>query len=423
MTSRKRKPADLTGIRQRGARFQVRIFGGIDPATGKQLILTGSAATEADAVALRDGFRKQVEDHTAARTNVTLGVLLAEWLAGHQVEPSTRASYALLIDKFILPALGDQTLPALAKLGPRPYERLYSELRTCRRRCAGKPFIEHRTPRRHDCDNRCATHVCRPLAASSIRQCHAVLSSAYAAAVRWGWIAFNPMESAQKPRPPAPDPDPPTSEEAARIVAAAWADDEDWGLLVWMLLVTGARRGEVLALRWENLDLAVGVLTIRHSASEQRGTTSTKGTTTIKGTKTHQSRRISLDAATVALLIDHRQQVVTRCADLGVEFDERRFLFSYQPDHSRPCSPSGVTHRYARMVGKLGIRTHLHAIRHYSATELLASGVDLRTVAGRLGHGSGGATTLKVYAAWMARADQQASELLAARLPNPRPPS
>ena len=79
-----------------------------------------------------------------------------------------------------------------------------------------------------------------------------------------------------------------------------------------------------------------------------------------------------------------------------------------------------MSHRYDRMVKKLGVRTHLHAMRHYSATELLASGVDLRTVAGRLGHGSGGATTLKVYAAWVARADQQASELLAARLPSPR---
>jgi hypothetical protein len=71
------------------------------------------------------------------------------------------------------------------------------------------------------------------------------------------------------------------------------------------------------------------------------------------------------------------------------------------------------------MVGKLEIRTHLHAIRHYSATELLASGVDLRTVAGRLGHGSGGATTLRVYAAYLSRADQAASELLAGRLPAP----
>jgi integrase len=72
-----------------------------------------------------------------------------------------------------------------------------------------------------------------------------------------------------------------------------------------------------------------------------------------------------------------------------------------------------------RMVGKLGISTHLHAIRHYSATELLASGVDLRIVAGRLGHSSGGATTLKVSAAWVARADQAASERLAGRLPAP----
>jgi len=59
LTGRKRETADLTGIRQRGARFQVRIFGGTDPATGKQLILTGSAATEADALALRDGFRNR----------------------------------------------------------------------------------------------------------------------------------------------------------------------------------------------------------------------------------------------------------------------------------------------------------------------------------------------------------------------------
>jgi integrase len=416
MAPRRPKTADLTGIRRRGTRFQVRIFGGIDPATGKQLILTGSAATVAEASVLRNGFRKQIADHTAVRTNVTLRVLLAEWLVGHQVEPSTRASYALLIDKFILPALGDHTLPALAKLGPRPYERLYADLRTCRRRCAGRPFVEHRTPRPHECDDRCAPHNCRPLAASSIRQCHAVLSSAFSAAERWGWVAFNPMKAAQKPRLPAPDPQPPTSQEAARIVATAWDDDPYWGLLVWTLLVTGARRGEVLALRWENLDLATGILTIRHSVSEQGGTTA------IKGTKTHQSRRISLDAATVALLTSHCEQLDARCAELGVRFDEQSFVFSYQPDHSRPCSPSGVTHRYARMVARLGIRTHLHAIRHYSATELLASGVDLRTVAGRLGHGNGGATTLKVYAAWVARADQQASELLAARLPPPPRP-
>jgi integrase len=140
------------------------------------------------------------------------------------------------------------------------------------------------------------------LSASSIRQCHAVLSSAYAAAVRWGWIAVNPMGTVQRPRTPTPNPDPPSPEGAARIVAAAWSEDVEWGLLVWLLLVTGARRGEILALRWQNLDLRTGVLSIRHSVDAQRGTP------TIKDTKTHQSRRISLDAATVARLIEHRER-------------------------------------------------------------------------------------------------------------------
>jgi len=68
------------------------------------------------------------------------------------------------------------------------------------------------------------------------------------------------------------------------------------------------------------------------------------------------------------------------------------------------------------MVARLGIATHLHALRHYSATELLTAGVDLPTVAGRLGHGGGGATTLKVYAVWVA-SDRKAAEILGSRMP------
>ena len=414
MAPRKRANADPTGIRQRGGRYQVRIFGGTDPVTGKQVILTGSADTQPAAIELRDRFRAQLREQTAVRTGVTLGYLLDEWLAGHQVEATTRASYSLYVERFIRPALGDQTLTQLARHGPRPYEQLYAQLRICRRRCRGKALVEHRTARPHECDERCRPHVCTPLAASSIRQCHAVLSSAFAAAVRWGWIAFNPMEAAQKPRPPAPTPDPPSPEDAARIVAAAWDEDDDWGMLVWLTLVTGARRGELLALRWENVDLAGGVLTIRHSLSE-RG-----GAARVKDTKTHQMRRISVDEATVELLTDHKKRTTRSCDAIDAPLDEDAFVFSYAPDNRRPCSPSGVTHRYERMVRKLGIRTRLHSMRHYSATELLSSGVDLRTVAGRLGHGSGGAVTLRVYAAWVAQADQEAARKLAARLPLPR---
>src|SRR5207248_1363230 len=83
--------------------------------------------------------------------------------------------------------------------------------------------------------------------------------------------------------------------------------------------------------------------------------------------------------------------------------------------------PASLTRQYHRLVTGLGIRTTLHKLRHYSATELIAAGVDLRTVAGRLGHSDGG-TTLAYYTAWVREADQRASLALRNRLPTPRIP-
>jgi len=413
MARRKQGPKDLTGIRQRGSTYQVRVFGGHDPVTGKQVMLTGSAEDEDAAIRLRDKFRRQVADATAARTSVTLGYLLDEWLSGHQVEETTRTSYRVVIEKFIKPAVGDTSLTRLAQLGPRPFEQLYAELRVCRRRCKGKAFVQHRTHRAHDCDERCAPHTCTPLSVSSVRECHAVLSGALNAAMRWGWIAVNPLEAVKRPRQQHPQPDPPSTEEAARVVNAAWEQDADWGTFVWLTFVTGARRGELLGLAWQHLDLASGLLTIRRNLVRQ------DGTTVIKDTKTHQMRIVSLDPDTVAILTDHKRRVEYQCAGIGTTLTDDAFVFSYAPDHRRHCDPDGITHRYARMTAGLGLDTHLHALRHYSATELIAAGVDVRTVAGRLGHGGGGATTLRVYAAWLAAADKSAAGLLASRLPKP----
>src|SRR5690349_19071241 len=84
-------------------------------------------------------------------------------------------------------------------------------------------------------------------------------------------------------------------------------------------------------------------------------------------------------------------------------------LFSPSPDHSTWLLPSSVTQRFARLCARLGWDRNLHELRHYSATELIAAGVDVRTVAGRLGHGGGGTTTLRTYAAWVSEADQRAA--------------
>lgn len=131
MARRKQAPKDLTGIRQRGGRYQIRLFGGQDPVTGKQVMLTGSAEDEDAAIKLRDKFRRQVAEATAARTSVTLGYLLDEWLAGHQVEETTRTSYRVAIEKFLKPAVGDTSLSRLAQLG--------APVRAALRRAAGLP--------------------------------------------------------------------------------------------------------------------------------------------------------------------------------------------------------------------------------------------------------------------------------------------
>jgi integrase len=131
-------------------------------------------------------------------------------------------------------------------------------------------------------------------------------------------------------------------------------------------------------------------------------------------------RRISLDSETVAVLAEHRSRYEEQVRAAGVIPTDDAYLFSYDPLRARPADPSAVTHRYGRMCASLGIDTHLHALRHYSATELLTAGVDLRTVAGRLGHGGGGATTLRVYAAWVGESDRRASEILGGRMKRPQ---
>jgi integrase len=182
---------------------------------------------------------------------------------------------------------------------------------------------------------------------SSVRECHAVLSGALNAAMRWGWIAVNPLEAVKRPRQQHPQPDPPTAEEAARIVSAAWEQDADWGTFVWLTFITGARRGELLGLAWEHLDLPTGLLTIRRNLVRQNGQI------VLKETKTHQMRVVSLDPGTAAILTAHKQRVQLHCAELGVTLNDNSFVFSYAPDHRRHCDPDGERARWTEAVAAL----------------------------------------------------------------------
>lgn len=403
-------------VRVRGNSLQVRVYAGIDPVTGKPNYLaetvkgTDKAAyKQANKVLTR--LQAQVDEQRSPSTSVTLSYALDEWLRTADIEDTTRHGYVGYIERSIRPALGKISV---AKLSARMLETFYSELRRCRIRCDGRPFIEHNAEGEHDCaELECKPHKCKGMASSSVRQIHSILSGVLNAAVRWEWINSNPARIAQRPKQTPPQPDPPSPAEAARLVDKAFALDEDWGTLVWLVMTTGIRRGEVCALRWNRVDLDEGIVEIRRSYTKLRGNGKEKDT------KTHQMRRIALDTETTVLLREHKARCQERYRDLGAEWNEDSYVFASTrgDDLSAPYSPDAVSSRYKKMATRLGINTRIHALRHYSATELLTAGVDLRTVAGRLGHGGGGATTLRVYAAWVAAADRKAAEILGSRMP------
>ncbi|HTK66596.1 MAG TPA: tyrosine-type recombinase/integrase [Pseudonocardia sp.] len=429
-----RSGRDRGSVERRGGSFRVKVYAGLDPQTGRRLYLTGSASTQREAERIRTKLQAEVDAKRATKTRATLNAAIDDWLRLHEVEESTLAGYRGYLDRTIRPALGAYPVQDIDE---KKLEELYADLRRCSQRCRdGQPEVDHRTAAAHDCrvvrhrrppgrprDGgvhdcstsgctliECPPHHCKPMAASTIRQVHSILSSIMGAAVRWKWIDTNPCSTARKPRQPIPNPDPPSTADAARIVEAAAQISDDWGMFVWLVFMTGMRRAEAVALRWSNINLKARTLLISHNWIE------TPGGGREKDTKTHQERTIALDKATAKLLKQHRKRYEQDMAHLEAPVSEEAYVFSYSPSRDRPYSPSGVTHKYTRMCADLGIKSHLHALRHYSATELLSSGVDLRTVAGRLGHGGGGSTTLRVYTKFVTEADRKAADLLGSHL-------
>ena len=437
-----RRSDDMTQIRTRGNSYQVNVYAGLDAVTGKRVYLSDSTTDLAEARRLRNKFRAQVDEQRHARTKATVRTAFLQWLTTHEVDDDTRKGYQDYLRLYIGPAIGDEPI---GKVRVRTLESFYAELRRCSALCDGIPFIEHRVDGEHECRTvkhkrrpgrppaagfpphdcseagckvtECQPHSCRPLSSSTILKVHSVLSGVFDAAIRWEWITSNPAAVAKTPRRPTPQPKPPTTDEAVKIVDAAWAEDAMWGTLVWLVMVTGLRRGELLGLQWRDVDWAEGKLDVRSALGRVDGELAKKST------KSHQMRLIALDPATIEVLREHRARYLDTTRQLDREPEPDAFLFSYVAACDQHIHPDTVTHRYRKMCTGLGIDSHLHALRHYSATSLLTAGVDLRTVAGRLGHGGGGATTLRVYAAWVDESDRKAAEILAGRFNRPTPPA
>jgi hypothetical protein len=167
------------------------------------------AAKQAERVRTR--LQAEVDERRNPRTSATVRQLMARYVDVLTIEDTTRVGYERLIRRHIEPLLGD--LP-IGRVDGETLDSFYKQLRTCGAHCRGQRSVEHRTSAEHECDERCGAHRCRPLGDWSVRHVHNLLNGAFSTAVRWRWIATNPVRQAQAPRsrhpipshPPRPGP-------------------------------------------------------------------------------------------------------------------------------------------------------------------------------------------------------------------------
>jgi integrase len=231
---------------------------------------------------------------------------------------------------------------------------------------AGDLSIERRPGRPprgrdHDCRHAgCKPHVCKPLTAKTIRNIHSILSGAFSTAERWEWIAWNPAESAKPPavvrRPVAATP----PGDVAKVIAEGRKTHPEMALYLWLVAITGARRGELCAMQVRDLDLDNGVIHVGFNC------TVVDGRRVRKDTKTHQDRYLAIDPVTCTMLREHLEAVRAELATVGLELPEDAYVFSNDPMGANPWNPDWATHKASDLATAAGVKLNIKGLRKWT---------------------------------------------------------
>lgn len=373
------------GLRERSSGvWEVRAESGRDPVSGKRRQISRTVrGSRRDAEKVLNALVADSDQGRDHGTDATFRELSDRWLAqsGPDLSPTTLRRYEDLLRLHILPGLGSVKI---SRVRTADLDRLYVGL------------VKE-----------------RGLSPASVRQIHAIIRRALRQAVRWGWIATNPAAEASPPRVRRPELSPPDVEQVGQLLDHAKEHRPEFGRYLHLAATTGARRGELCALRWQNIDVNASTLTIG------RAIVAVRGGLVEKDTKNHAARRIALDAGTLSVLADQRRAAEERADAAEVVLPEAGYVFSAEPDCSIPWTPTTTTKWFQSARDALGFENvRLHDLRHFAATRLLGAGVPVRTVSGRLGHANA-ATTLTVYAHFLEASDQSAADVMGDLVANP----
>jgi len=316
-------------------------------------------------------------------------VTLADWVESSwlptmrsQVKASTWDSYMRNLRLHVLPALGHRTLQQLT---PLVLNGLYAELME-----SGKQ-----------------TRAGGGLATKTVRYVHATLHKVLADAVDAGILQNNPADRARPPKPRV------SSQREMQV----WDADQlakflthvsghDLEAAFHLAAMTGMRRGEVLGLRWQDIDLGARRPAVRHTfvsvAYEIRDSTP----------KTHQARVVDLDPVTIDHLRHHQTRQEAQGEKWGPGYLESDLVF--RREDGSPVHPDSFTQAFDAAVRRSGLpRIRLHDLRHTHATIALRAGVPVKVISERLGH-ENPAFTMKQYAHVLPGMQAEAAALIAA---------
>jgi integrase len=377
--------------RQRGKdRWQIQVYAGANAHTGREKRVTRTIVaphTKAGRKVVDQALAKLILEVEEGRVNVgddpTLSQLLDRWVDARSPEwsPKTTLENQRQIRLKIAPRLGTRRL---SKIRAADLDALYAELRKRGSETGG------------------------PLAPASVRRAHVILHAALEQAVKWGLIATNPADAATPPKLPPGRITPPAPSDLAAAMQLVDEYDEDFAMYVRLAATTGARRSQLCALRWSDVDLDGGTITFARAMIHGGADVGVVE----RQTKTGLVWKVAVSEATGRRLSTYRALCERRAASVHVSLAKDGFIFAARPDGTEAWRPDGVTWRWGRLRKKAGLNgVRLHDLRHYVATQLLGAGVDPRTVAGRLGHANP-SITMSVYGHFLPEKDRAAADFL-----------
>ncbi len=293
-------------------------------------------------------------------SKATVHEFLDQWLRDY-AQPNTCIStfegYTWYIKKYIVPYLGSVNLSALT---PQHVQGLHAEM------------IQR-----------------KGLSARTALHAHRILSQSLSHAVKWGLLVRNVCDAVDSPRPGRKEMNVLDAHDIQRLLEGI--ADSPYRHVFFIAVYTGLRRGEILGLRWSDIDLKMNNLSVNRTVSRVKG----KGII-ISDPKTPFSRRcVALPFEANKLLSSLKSKQTEQAESLGIGWIESAYVF---PDSDgMPLSPDTASHAFARTVKRLGLpQVRFHDLRHTHATIMLKQGVHPKIVSERLGHASVN-ITLDIY--------------------------